>query len=340
MVHEVERNKENEPMHASAEHVHPWHGLTNVVGIKNLDEAMAKAGLIGWAVEKWPIFTKDPVERDGKFIHCKNQWNLVRTMDGKVLSSKTVTDDYEVIQLEQVFDVLRPFVEKGELQFECAGSLRHGQRPFILMRFCDTYDAENGVPITDFEDDRVVPYLLCNTGFSGNDACYFDLTEEQVVCMNTLRAAEGRMLHPIYITHTKNADERMLKAAEALVMVREQWNKNIKLYKKMAAFKVGQPEVLSATRNLLDIPDEKETALLPKQTLRRINRLEHLFRNGPGRRGETMWDWFSAVTHYVTHDSIVRGENTRLESAWWGTGLRFETKARNIADKMMAVQAN
>ena len=85
-------------------------------------------------------------------------------------------------------------------------------------------------------------------------------------------------------------------------------------------------------------PEDKETALLPPQTLRKINRLKFLFRNGPGRRGETMWDWFSAVTYYVSHEAIVRGDNTLLESSWWGTGCKLETKARNIAKHIMTAK--
>jgi hypothetical protein len=129
-------------------------------------------------------------------------------------------------------------------------------------------------------------------------------------------------------------EERLEKAAENLVAIRDQWKVNLDLFREMAQVEISQHESELAFRRICGIPDDKSTALLAPQTIRRLNRLDDLYHNGPGRKGANLWDVYSAVTCYNRERPVQKG-NTRIEATWWGTGLQMEAAAKRVCRQMI-----
>jgi hypothetical protein len=50
---------------------------------------------------------------------------------------------------------------------------------------------------------------------------------------------------------------------------------------------------------------------------------------GHGLTGQTRWGMLNAVTELVDHER-GRSDNTRLESAWFGTGAAMKTRALEL----------
>src|SRR5258708_7882776 len=102
----------------------PWHKL----GVK-LDappttrEAMIAAGL------DWEVGLKSLVTTDGEAVDHRATY---RMSDGRILG--VVGPGYRPIQNVSSFAWFDPFVQSGQASMECAGSLRDGQRVFVLAK--------------------------------------------------------------------------------------------------------------------------------------------------------------------------------------------------------------
>lgn len=95
----------------------PWHGLgAQVSNDLTPRQIMQKAGL-DWSVEKEDVFTASGVKVPGKKA-------LVRD-DGKILDM--VGDDWNPVQNDQAFEFFSEFVLAGDMEMNCAGSLKDGK---------------------------------------------------------------------------------------------------------------------------------------------------------------------------------------------------------------------
>lgn len=339
MSHEVESL-------AFIEGVHPWHGIGELISdASDSVEVMEKAKLANWNLVKVPLGYpasidlwdwKAPETEEGQeplpfpeewpAVHAAGMFGILRTKDRRMLSSYSVREDYRIIQNEEIFGVLDQF--KAEIEYRVAGSLRRGQRVFILCQFKNSIS--EGIQVRpDDPGSRIVPYLLAHTNHAGEGSLIFDLTMIEVVCMNTLNAAEMDAWTPIRILHRKNATERMEEAAQSLIRCKEQFAEIADAYREMAVMPCTMDQWNRILRRTLQIHQDKDSELIPPITKRRMNKLTDLFSGGQGRRGETMWDAYGAFTEYLSH---FRGNESQMrtgsaESMWFGSSREMERRA-------------
>jgi hypothetical protein len=67
-----------------------------------------------------------------------------------------------------------------------------------------------------------------------------------------------------------------------------------------------------------------------------VSQLNHLFYNGRGNEGKTMYDAFNAVTEYATHYSR-KGADGRFNYANFGKGADINRRAMAVLTEMAAV---
>src|SRR4029077_9765938 len=102
----------------------PWHSL----GVK-LDAAPSTAEAIKAAGLNWEVGLKNLLTVDGEAVSHKATY---RVSDGRILG--VVGPAYKPIQNSLAFSWFDPFVESGEASIETAGSLRNGQRVWVLAK--------------------------------------------------------------------------------------------------------------------------------------------------------------------------------------------------------------
>ena len=149
MAHEVESM-----MYVGKE---PWHGLgVRIPKSKRLSirEALLAARM-DWEVELRPLYTEDT---QGNLTGILDHRCARRTTDNQVLG--IVGRDYTPLQNREAFSWFQPFLDTGMASLETAGSLKHGQKVWILAKVRDGQGSLNG--------DRVDHYILLSNAHDGS----------------------------------------------------------------------------------------------------------------------------------------------------------------------------
>ena len=220
---------------------------------------------------------------------------------------------------DTVADAVRT-VELGGFQLETAGALSHGKRVWAL--------ASVGPGADIVEGDMVKPYLLFGTSYDGTMATVAKFTSIRVVCNNTITAALGDSESTVRVLHSEKFDADAVRLQ--LGIVANTWERFLVQSRKLAT--VAMPAVEA---------DEFVTELLRPYTgredvsdSRAYKRVMALF-NGRAIGSElegvigTRWGMLNAVTELVDHER-GRSDNTRLESAWFGTGAAMKARALEL----------
>ena len=128
----------------------PWHGLgTEIDDATTFWDAFKMAGL-DWEVQTEPLFRGDGSE-------VKAQAS-VRQSDNRVLG--VVGPRWTPLQNRDAFEVFEPLVDSGDLKLHTAGSLREGERVWVLCQLnLDNSEIVKG--------DEVSKFALLSNGHDG-----------------------------------------------------------------------------------------------------------------------------------------------------------------------------
>jgi len=297
----------------------PWHGLGNYVGDNpvNSKEAIVAAEL-GWKVEKQPMFLQDGTE-------SKISKAIVRESDGRELGN--VGFGYEPYQNVEAFEFLDSLVDEGLMRYHTAGSLRGGQRIFLLGKIGDT---------EILPDDKVDQYLLCYNSHDGSSLLRALFTAVRVVCANTCSAALQRGKGDgVALRHTKNMRDRLDEGKKVLGLAHQEFDKHTEFAKKLTQLKMPIKRWDTFTETL--IPDNPEA----KHNTRAENAREtltELFEIGRGTEIKgvkgTGWGAYGAVVEYANYRRSSRGgdeaQARRFESSLFGNGAQFIQKGTQL----------
>lgn len=198
----------------------PWHGLgVKLESAPTTREAIVAAGL-DWEVGQRPLFegSCSTLGADGKEtvpdmpVYGGNVGNLVfrkveghtnyRKTDGRILG--VCGPGTGVLQNTEAFRFFDRFVDAKTAVLETAGSLRNGERIWILARL-------NLSPSVIVPGDE---YLLLSNSHDGKVAVRIGFTPIRVVCANTLAQAHfgggGKLLR---VHHNPKIGETVMKIA-------------------------------------------------------------------------------------------------------------------------------
>ena len=231
-----------------------------------------------------------------------------------------VSDGYHVVQPAEVMGFFEKLVNIGGFQLETAGVLSYGRRVWGLARVNDGAEILGG--------DVVRPYVLLGTSYDGTMATVAKFTSVRVVCHNTITAALGSG-DAVRVLHSERFDADRVR--QDLGIVSDAWDRFLIQSRQLAG------ETLSATDADLFVASLMEpykTPGTPVRESRAYRRIMELF-NGkaigadiPGVAG-TRWGMLNAVTELVDHER-GRSDNTRMESAWFGTGANIKSRALEL----------
>lgn len=296
----------------------PWHGLGQALTPDASIETWTREAGLDYTVKESPVlFQTDAATMPEEF---KGRKVLHRSDTGGALA--VVSDGYRVVQPADVMGFFGKLVDIGGFQMETAGVLSHGRRVWALAKVNQGADV--------IEGDTVRPYVLLGTSYDGTMATVAKFTSIRVVCNNTITAALGReSAGTVRVLHSERFDPDAVRME--LGIVSDNWERFLVQSRKLAGVNMPQIEADQFVQALLQ---PYHTSKVPLNETRGYKRIMDLF-NGqaigadiPGVSG-TRWAMLNAVTEMVDHKR-GRSNNTRMESAWFGTGAAIKNKALEL----------
>lgn len=306
MSHEVEtfvyRKEEGEP----------WHGLgESWTGYLPPLEVAQKANVL-WKVRKVPSFICLSEDTDAIYT---GQDALVRESDNRILDM--VSSDWNDVDNLEAFTFFDEYCTTGEMHMSTAGSLRNGQIVFALAKINESFELFKG-------KDLVNAYLLFTNPHKYGWATSVSMNAIRVVCMNTLKWSLGTTKKDkiVRVSHSNIFDAEDVKHTLHIS------KQKLETYQEQAillAKKKAKPfDVVEYFKELFPVLSEAPKKDLSKAATQCVGLLD----TQPGAEFAkgTWWNAYNAVTYYTDHQA-GRSADTRLASAWYGTGANVKIKA-------------
>ena len=312
----------------------PWHGLGQALTPGASIETWTREAGLAYDVLESPVKYSTPASSDLQTWPARKV--LHRSDTGAPLA--VVSNAYNVVQPGQVMDFFRSLVDLGGFQLETAGALSDGRRVWALASVGDA------APVVD--GDLVKPYLLLGTSYDGTMATVAKFTAIRVVCNNTITAAVGGYSNGRPIKGESEINTGYLKSAVRVLhserfdadavrlqlgIVANAWEGFLVQSRQLAGFTMDQADADVFVAELLR---PYHSSARPVNESKAYVRIMQLF-NGqaigsglPGVAG-TRWAMLNAVTELVDHER-GRSNNTRMESAWFGTGAALKARAVDL----------
>ena len=307
----------------------PWHGLGQQLSEgADIDTWTREAGL-GYSVQACNVQYETPA------VTGLQSWPerkvLTRSDTGAPLA--VVSKDYKVVQPAEVMDFFRKLSDIGGFQMETAGALSEGRRVWALARVGD------GAPVVD--GDLVKPYLLLGTSYDGTMATIAKFTAIRVVCNNTITPAvngradetdKGYLKSSVRVLHSAQFDADAVRLQ--LGIVADQFERFIVQSRQLARVDMNFTEADQFVQELLRPYHQSALEITDTKAYKRVIELWQGRAIGSdilsaSKASGSRWAMLNAVTQLVDHER-GRSDNTRLESAWFGTGAALKNRALEL----------
>lgn len=307
----------------------PWHGLGQQLSEgADIDTWTREAGL-GYSVQACDVQYETPAVT-GLQVWPERKV-LTRSDTGAPLA--VVSKDYRVVQPAEVMDFFRKLTDIGGFQMETAGALSEGRRVWALARVGD------GAPVVD--GDLVKPYLLLGTSYDGTMATIAKFTAIRVVCNNTITPAvngradetdKGYLKSSVRVLHSAQFDADAVRLQ--LGIVADQFERFIVQSRQLARRDMNFTEADQFVQELLRPYHQSALEITDTKAYKRVIQLWQGRAIGSdilsaSKVSGSRWAMLNAVTQLVDHER-GRSDNTRLESAWFGTGAALKNRALEL----------
>ena len=295
----------------------PWHSLGQQLQPgASIETWTVQAGL-AYTVLESPVMYNTPATTEPQ---CwPNRKVLHRSDTGAPLA--VVSDGYHVVQPGEVMGFFGKLAELGGFEMETAGALSDGRRVWALAKVNDGAEVLGG--------DVVRPYLLLGTSYDGSMSTVAKFTTVRVVCNNTIVQALGDNKTEVRVLHSERFDADKVRLQ--LGIVGNSWERFLVQSRQLAGVPLSAVDADEFVRMLLA---PYHTSKLEIEQTRGYQRIMQLFKGDAigsdiqGVRG-TRWGMLNAVTQLVDHER-GRSANTRIESAWFGTGAVMKSRALEL----------
>jgi len=292
----------------------PWHGLGHYVGEEPISskDAIIASGL-DWDVEKRKIMTEGGVK-------IPSHKAVVRVTDDQVLG--IVGNRYKPFQNKDSFAFMDSLVDDGSMRYHTAGSLRNGQRVWLLGQVGST-DILPG--------DQVDQFLFLYNSHDGSSVLRCLFTNIRVVCANTARAAlAAGKGSGVSLKHTGDLKGKVTEAQRVLGLATKEFAQYTEFAQDLTQLQMNTKRWTDLTEIL--IPDNAEAKFNTRTENSRFE-LTELFEEGrgtdiPGVRG-TGWGAHCAVVEYANYR---KGSNQalRFESSLMGDSAKLIQQSTDV----------
>jgi phage/plasmid-like protein (TIGR03299 family) len=300
----------------------PWHKLGRVIkDAPSMEQVLELAGL-NWSVSLRPLHMTMP-DGSSKTV-AENA--IVRDTDNSVLGF--TGKRYRPLQNSDALEFFRPFQESGLCSFETAGSLRQGQKIWIMASL-------NGAEMEIVKGDAVRKYLLLSNGHDGKMGIRVGFTPVRVVCANTLAMAHGSNESKlIRVFHSSKTMENLETLRETINAANASFEATAEQYRHLANRGVNAGDI----SKYVDLvfyngkQAESDREKIARETLN--ENITRLFEAGHGNTmtnvSGTYWALYNGVTQYLSYEQ-GRSDDSRLDSLWYGANKDLNKTALESA---------
>jgi len=301
----------------------PWHGLGQVIqNAPSIEEILKLAGL-DWTVSKRPLYLADGTEVSNNA--------LVRDSDNSVLGY--AGKRYKPLQNAEALEFFKPFHDSGLCNFQTAGSLRMGQKIWILA-------ALNQPEMEIVKGDVVRKYLMLSNGHDGITGIRVGFTPIRVVCANTLamahNSADSKLIR---VFHSSQTVQNLDLLRDSINAANSSFEATAEQYRAMAKTGINAGDVEKYVDLVFYNGKSAQTdrEILAREKL--TAEINQLFVAGHGQdvqgvRG-TMWGLYNGVTQYLSYNQ-GRTQDTRMDSLWFGDNRVVNQRAFDSAMSFVA----
>lgn len=294
----------------------PWHGLGEELDPNASIDVWAEKGGFNWTVEESQLF----YNASGKPAIVKGKKVFYRSDHPEIVLG-VATNQFNPVQPRAVLEFYEEFNAETEFRLHTAGILKQGERFWALAKNNSTY----AVGGTDVHEN----HLLVATANDGSMATRILPTDVRVVCANTARMALSDQNKGLSINHRSVVNwDRVRQWVRGETELFALWGN---LYDALSNVPINVEQAAQFAKDLIapDWTPGKEK--MP----RKLQAFADTMQQGVGQSeaGETAYGLFNSVTRYVDHDAQARSQETRLNSAFFGTGAHLKTAAMDMLVK-------
>jgi len=293
----------------------PWHGLGQALTAGADIATWTREARLDYTVLESPVLYRTAAASEPELF--KGRKVLHRSDTGGALA--VVSDGYHVVQPAEVMGFFERLVGLGGFQLETAGALSYGRRVWALASVGEGADVVDG--------DVVKPYLLLGTSYDGTMATVAKFTTIRVVCNNTITAALNDTQGTVRVLHSERFDPEAVRLE--LGIVANNWERFLVQSRQLAKVEMSAIEADSFVAELLKPYHSGRLDVTESRAFKRIRALFDGASIGNELAGASRWGMLNAVTELVDHER-GRSDNTRLESAWFGTGAAIKARALEL----------
>lgn len=288
-----------------------WHGLGQQLSDDASLETWRKEAGMDWEVHQSPI-TYTSVNETKTETHVVPDRQVLFRSDNKEPLG-IVSEDFKIVQPEQVIEFFRDLVENHGYKLSTAGTLFGGKRFWALADVGKTGEVTNS--------DRIDGHLLLTTAVDGTMSTQARFTSTRVVCNNTLTIAlQGASTRPVIrVTHKRDFDADAVKLD--LKLIDAGWADFMKNMRALANKKMSARQTREFFEEQLFSPERNAN----EQTwgvVREVSRLTDLALGGSGSDAYkgTAYGTLCAITEHYTHGTGKRDPSRQFWDSYVGNG--------------------
>lgn len=293
----------------------PWHGIGRTVDPGATVEEWATQAGFDWTVEKSSVFY-----RAGDTAQRSDKHKVFYRSDKPEVVLGTGSDKFHIAQPREFLNFLHQFGQETGVELETAGILGEGEKFFVLLNNHQAKDVTG-------HDGPTQDYILGASANNGSMSSVFKGTRVRVVCQNTLSMSLNDRAERLNISHRSRIDWGSVRTW--LAGEQQDFQLFGDLMGALAQVPVDREQASDFAKGLL--APEWDSKLQPKAP-RSLTRFVNTLQSGAGQReaGATAYGLLQGVTRYVDHEKQARGQESRLNSAWFGAGASLKQQGFDL----------
>lgn len=247
----------------------------------------------------WTVSTCDLQTVDGRASSAKS---LRRSDTGAELD--VVSGRYSVIQNADAFGVLDPIVAEG-CPFVGAGWFNDGRKVYAQVDLSTRSEIVPG--------DSVQHYLHVRSGHESGVGMSVVRSDVRIVCRNTLARATSTGAKLFKVRHIGDTAAKVLDVREALEAMRAEIDRDVAMYRMLAARKFSTDDVRSVMDSILGTKEQRARETWRNEAQKALTDMWSTGRAiGANLAGATAWGALNLVTQYTTHTMAKRTDAPQL----------------------------
>lgn len=340
MAHNIEVNADGTARFAySNTGGNPWHMLgKKMQGLQTLD-AMLEAAQADYQVVLTKVAIVDDAGNlitnpDGSPVIVEDSKATVRVNDdGSFNPLATVGNRYEVQQNREVLERALAVVgaSTGDAVIDTCGVLKGGARFFSTIDLGSLIIDPTGV------NDKIARYLVVSHGHDGFWPIRYANTDIRAVCQNTVILGLKQAERVFTARHTRNADEYLKTAQEALHMSTE-WAKAFKENAEQM-LSISVPQSSANVDRVINavFPIAKDETDRQRRNREQINGTIRSIYSSPknaGGFGFNGWSIYNSVVEFLDHHrnaSVEDRANATIDENSWVTRAKLTAQKAVLA---------